>query len=54
MEKVNKLARTHAAVEIVNGKLCQNGDRYVYRLVVRESRGPLKSLVVDAREPFGR
>lgn len=54
IERVNRLARDRAAAQIVNGKLCQDSGRYVYRLVVREANGPLKTLVVDAREPFGR
>lgn len=53
IERVSRLARDRAA-EIVNGTLCQDSGRYVYRLVVRESKGPLKTLIVDAREPFAR
>lgn len=54
IERVHRLARSHAVAEIVNGKLCQDGGRFVYHLVVRDARGPLKSMVVDAKEPFGR
>ena len=54
IERVNRLARDRAAAEIVNGKLCQDSGRYVYRLVVREANGPLKTLIVDARDPFAR
>lgn len=54
IERVNRLARDRAAAEIVNGKLCQDSGRYIYRLVVREAKGPLRTLIVDARDPFAR
>ena len=54
IENVNRLARNHAVTEIVNSTLCEHQGRYIYRLVVREAKGPLKTLVVDAREPFVR
>lgn len=54
IERVSRLARDRAAGEIVNGKLCHDSGRYIYRLVVRETNGPLKSLTVDARDPFTR
>ena len=54
IEHVHRLAREHAVVEIINSTLCQAHGRYTYRLVVREKWGPLKTLVVDARQPFDR
>ena len=37
--------------DIVKSTLCKDGDDYVYKLVVRDSGGQLKTVVVDARNP---
>jgi len=53
MERVGRLARDRAGVAVVTSALCKSGEGYVYRLLVRGDRGQLKTLVVDARQPFG-
>ena len=52
IERVGRLARDRASVEIVTSTLCRAEDRYVYRLTVRGGHGALRTLVVDARRPF--
>lgn len=52
IERVGRLARDRASVEIVTSMLCRADDRYVYRLTVRGGHGSLRTLVVDARRPF--
>ncbi|MEQ1651091.1 MAG: hypothetical protein ABL897_01235 [Hyphomicrobium sp.] len=37
--------------QIVKTTLCKDGDDYVYKVVIREAGGRLKTLVVDARRP---
>ena len=54
IEKVGRLARERASVEIVNSLLCKTEERYVYRLTVRSSQGALRTIIVDARQPFGQ
>ena len=54
IERVGRIVREKAAGEIVNSALCTAEGRYVYRLTVRGGQGRLKTLVVDARQPFGR
>lgn len=52
IERVSKLAKDRAAVEIVGSALCRAEERYVYRLTVRADHGVLRTIVVDARKPF--
>ncbi len=54
---VQQLTQANAAglIEpIVKTTLCKDGDDYIYKLVVRDAKGQLKTVVVDARNPgFG-
>lgn len=52
IERVGRLARDRASVEIVRSTLCRVEDRYIYRLTVRSDQGAFRTLVVDARTPF--
>lgn len=54
IEKVGELARERASLEILTSTLCKTGERYVYRLTVRGRQGALRTLIVDARQPFDR
>ena len=55
IEHVGRMARDKAAGQIVSSMLCRDQKRYFYRVVVRQTRGgSLKTLVVDAKEPFER
>jgi hypothetical protein len=57
MERVGRLASDKASLEIVTSALCQSDSGYVYRLRVRGGhdggKAALKTLFVDARQPFG-
>jgi len=54
VEAVTKLAAARVKGDVVKVTLCQDGNRYVYRLVVRDAGGKHTRLTVDAKEPFGR
>ncbi len=47
--ELSKSAAADKAGEIVKTTLCKDGDDYVYKLVVRDAKGQLKAVVVDAR-----
>jgi uncharacterized membrane protein YkoI len=50
VERVNKLARDrHPGAEIIKVTLCEEHGKFVYRLVLREKQGQLKSELLDAR-----
>ena len=51
---VQQLTQTNAAGlpgQVVKTTLCKDGDDYVYKVVVRQASGQLKTIVVDARSP---
>jgi hypothetical protein len=51
---VQQLSQSNAAGlpgQIVKTTLCKDGDDYVYKVVVRQASGQLKTIVVDARSP---
>jgi uncharacterized membrane protein YkoI len=54
VELLSRLAHGKLLGEIVKSTLCEEHGRYVYRLVVRESKGQLRNVTVDARQPFER
>jgi len=37
---------------IVKATLCETNGSYIYDLVLRSAKGQLKSVTVDARDPF--
>lgn len=43
--------RADALGDIVKATLCMDGEAYVYRLVVRDKAGQLKSVIVQAKSP---
>ena len=49
---VHEQVRQRRIGDLVKATLCQEGGRYVYRLVVRETSGRITPLTVDARKPF--
>jgi hypothetical protein len=53
IERVSRIARDKAHVEIVTSALCKAEERFVYRLTVRGQAGALRTMLVDARQPFG-
>lgn len=54
VERLWKLARSKISGDIVKTTLCAEKGGFVYRLVIRDPKGRLKSRTVDARAPFGR
>lgn len=54
VEQLLKLAHKSGAGDIVRTTLCEDAGTYVYRLVVKDRNGQLKTLTVDARKPFAR
>ncbi len=55
VEQVSALARPSlSGAEIVKTTLCESQGRFVYHLVVREAKGQIKLVEVDARRPFGQ
>ena len=51
IERVGRMMRDGAAMEIVTSALCTAYGRYVYRLTVRGAGSGLRTLFVDARQP---
>jgi hypothetical protein len=42
------------SVEVLRITLCREGDRFVYKIVVRQTSGRLINQSLDARHPFER
>lgn len=49
---VHERARTGRIGDVVRMTLCEDNGRFIYRLVVREEKGQVVKLIVDARQPF--
>lgn len=49
---VHERARIGQIGDVVRMTLCEEGGRYVYRLVIREAKGQVIKLTVDAKTPF--
>lgn len=54
VETLLKQAPGRFGGEVVRTTLCRDGDRYFYRLVVREPSGTIRQVTVDARNPSGK
>lgn len=52
--ELHELARRRLPGHLVHVMLCQEGSRFVYRLLMRDARGRLTAVTVDARKPFER
>ena len=52
--ELHELARRRLPGDLVHITLCQEGSRYIYRLLMRDARGRLNTVTVDARQPFER
>jgi uncharacterized membrane protein YkoI len=52
VEQLTKLAPTKLGGEIVRTTLCEGTGGYIYKVVVRNSAGHVKNVVLDARHPF--
>jgi hypothetical protein len=57
VNQLTKLAPSRLGGEIVRIALCEaddGQDGYVYRLILRDTAGGLKTLTLDAKHPFAR
>lgn len=54
VEELNRQVAKLELGELLMTTLCHDGDRYVYRLMVRSTKGRVRTLTVDADQPFGR
>jgi uncharacterized membrane protein YkoI len=54
VEAVTSLAKGKVKGDVVKVTLCQQGQRWVYRLLVRGPAGKHAPVYVDAKEPFAR
>jgi uncharacterized membrane protein YkoI len=52
--QVHEQARHRLAGDIVSITLCQQDQRFVYRLLLRDPQGRLNTVTIDARHPFDR
>lgn len=52
IEELSAKAPQKLGGAIVKATLCEKNGRFTYTLVVRTKRGKLKSVQVDARNPF--
>lgn len=52
VDELSRLARTRLDSEVVKMTLCRDGERYVYRVVLKVQRGTMRVVIVDARQPF--
>lgn len=54
VEQLISLATKSGAGSIVRTTLCETDGNYVYRIVIKQDNGKLKTMTVDARKPFAR
>jgi hypothetical protein len=54
VEAVTGLAKGKVKGDVVKVTLCRQGQRWVYRLLVRGPAGRYAPVYVDAKEPFAR
>lgn len=51
---LTELARSRLPGDMVRATLCRVETKFVYRIVVREPQGPMRSHTLDARKPFDK
>jgi hypothetical protein len=49
---IHSWARKRLKGKVIRMTLCQDGDRYIYRILVREPKGRIRNRIVDARGPL--
>ena len=53
IEQVSTLAQQSLpGAQVIRTTLCEDAGRFIYRLLVREPQGQLRTVNVDARKPF--
>jgi len=50
--EVQSWARKRLKGKVIRVTLCQDGDRYIYRLLVREPKGRIRNRTVEAKGPL--
>jgi len=53
VEQLSGLVRQRFPGDIIKTSLCEGGGTYAFRIVIRTANGQLRSMVLDARKPFG-
>lgn len=53
VEELSTQLRGRYPGELVKATLCEGGEGYAFRLVIREVNGQLRSLELNAKRPFG-
>ncbi len=51
-KQLPELARDRVEGDLIKVTLCEEGGRYVYRLVFFDASGRVTNLTVDAKDPF--
>jgi uncharacterized membrane protein YkoI len=51
---VTRMAASKLGGDIVRSALCETPTGHVYRLIIRDARGQLTTVTVDAAHPFSR
>lgn len=54
VQELTEQARRTQQASVVRTVLCRQGATYVYRVVMKDRNGRLRTETVDARAPFGR
>lgn len=52
VRNIQDLARNRYSGDLVRITLCREDSRFVYRIILRDLRGRISSLTLDARQPF--
>lgn len=52
VEELTPLVKRRMNGDVVKVTLCQEGSGYVFRLVIKDGSGNLKTVTVDAKNPF--
>ena len=54
VEQLLQMAKKSVAGSIIRTTLCHDDGAFVYRIVVKDAKGQLKTINVDARKLFAR
>jgi len=49
---IHSWARKRLKGKVIRMTLCQDGDRYIYRILVREPKGRIRNRIIEARGPL--
>lgn len=53
VEELSTQLRARYPGELVKATLCEGGEGFAFRLVIRDAKGQLNTLELNARRPFG-